>query len=96
MTNPELERINHYVRRIRNSDIDQYIRDNFPDTTLKNVIFGDYNALEFKKIYESVINRFIALMQSNIVLMLPSSYFSNGSGNNIIRSIKGFSTLYIR
>ena len=84
MTNQELERINSYMRRIRNSDIDQYIRDNFPDTTLKNVIFGDYNALEFKKIYESVINRFIALMQSNIVLMLPSSYFSNGSGNNII------------
>ena len=83
MTNQELERINSYMRRIRNSDIDQYIRDNFPNTTLKNVMFGDYNSLEFKKIYESVINRFIALMRSNMVLMLPTSYFSNGSGNNI-------------
>lgn len=84
MTNQELERINHYVRRIRNFDISQYIIDNFPNATLENVMFGDYNALEFKKIYESVINRFIALMRSNMVLMLPTSYFPNGSGNNIV------------
>ena len=88
MTNQELERIKSYVREIRYFDIDQYIRDNFPETTLKNVIFGDYNPLEFKKIYESVINRFIALMRSNMVLMLPISYFSNGSGNNIIRVLR--------
>ena len=47
-------------------------------------MFGDYNSLEFKKIYKSVINRFKALIQSNMVLMLPTSYFPNGSGNNII------------
>lgn len=84
MTDQELERINHYVRRIRNFDISQYIIDNFPNATLENVMFGDYNSLEFKKIYESVIDRFKALMQSNMVLMLPTSYFPNGSGNNIV------------
>lgn len=84
MTNQELERINHYMRRIRNFDISQYIIDNFPNATLENVMFGDYNSLEFKKIYESVIDRFKALMRSNMVLMLPTSYFPNGSGNNIV------------
>lgn len=84
MTIQELERIKSYVREIRYFDIDQYIIGKFPDTPLENVMFGDYNSLEFKKIYKSVINRFKALIQSNMVLMLPTSYFPNGSGNNII------------
>lgn len=80
----ELNNIKLYIGQIEDFDIDQYIIDNFPDTPLENVMFGDYNSLEFKKIYKSVINRFKALIQSNMVLMLPTSYFPNGSGNNII------------
>ena len=80
----ELNNIKLYIGQIEDFDIDQYIIDNFPDPPLENVMFGDYNSLEFKKIYKSVINRFKALIQSNMVLMLPTSYFPNGSGNNII------------
>ena len=84
MTNQELERINSYVGQIEDFDIDQYIVGNFPETPLEAVMFGDYYSFEFKKIYKSVINRFKVLMQSNMVLMLPTSYFPNGSGNNIV------------
>lgn len=79
----ELNNIKLYIGKIEDFNIDQYIIDNFPDTPLENVMFGDYNSLEFKKIYESVINRFKTLIGSNMVLMLPTSYFPNGSGNNI-------------
>jgi len=89
MTIQELERIKSYVREIRYFDIDQYIIGKFPDTPLENVMFGNYNALEFKKLYKSIINRFEALMQSNMVLMLPTSYFPNGSENNIIGVLSG-------
>ena len=89
MTNQELERINHYVRRIKDFDIDQYIIRNFREIPLEAVVFGDYNSLEFKKVYKSVISRFEALIQSNMVLMLPTSYFPNGSGNNIVGVLRG-------
>lgn len=84
----ELNNIKLYIGQIEDFDIDQYIIDNFPDTPLENVMFGDYNSLEFKKIYKSVINRFKALIGSNMVLMLPTSYFPNGSGNNIAGVLK--------
>lgn len=79
----ELNNIKLYIGKIEDFNIDQYIIDNFPHTPLENVMFGDYNSLEFKMIYKSVINRFKALIQSNLVLMLPTSYFPNGSGNNL-------------
>ena len=84
MTIQELERISSYIGQIEDFDIDQYIIGNFSDIPLEVVMFGDYNSLDFKKIYKSVINRFKVLMQSNMVLMLPTSYFPNGSGNNIV------------
>lgn len=89
MTVQELDSINSYMGQIEDFDIDQYIIGNFPDTPLENVMFGNYNSLEFKKIYKSVINRFKALIQSNMVLMLPTSYLSNGSGNDIAGVLKG-------
>lgn len=84
MTIQELDSISSYIGQIEDFDIDQYIIGNFSDIPLEVVMFGDYNSLDFKKIYKSVINRFKVLMQSNIVLMLPTSYFPNGSGNNIV------------
>ena len=84
----ELNNIKLYIGQIEDFDIDQYIIDNFPDTPLENVMFGDYNSLEFKKIYENIINRFKALIGSNMVLMLPTSYLSNGSGNDIVGVLK--------
>ena len=89
MTIQELERIKSYVREIRYFDIDQYIINNFPNFRLEEVMFGNYNSLEFNKIYKSVVNRFKALIQSNMVLMLPTSYLSNGSGNDIAGVLKG-------
>ena len=89
MTVQELDRINSYIGEIEDFNIDLYIIGNFPDTPLENVMFGDYNSLEFKKIYENVINRFKALIGSNMVLMLPTSYLSNGSGNDIAGVLKG-------
>lgn len=84
----ELNNIKLYTGKIEDFNIDQYIIDNFPHTPLENVMFGDYNSLEFKMIYENVINRFKALIQSNMVLMLPTSYFPNGSGNNLERVLE--------
>ena len=84
----ELNNVKLYIGQIEDFDIDQYIIDNFPDTPLENVMFGDYNSLEFKKIYGNVINRFKTLIGSNMVLMLPTSYFSNGSGNNLERVLE--------
>jgi hypothetical protein len=84
MTIQELDSIRSYMGQIEDFDIDQYIIGNFPEISLENVMFGDYNSLDFKKIYKSIINRFKALIQSNMVLMLPTSYYPNGSGNNIV------------
>lgn len=84
MTVQELDSIRSYMSQIEDFDIDQYVIGNFPNFPLEEVVFGDYNSLEFKKIYQTVINRFKVLMQSNMVLMLPTSYFPNGSGNNIV------------
>ena len=64
MTIQELERISSYVGQIEDFDIDQYIVGNFPETPLEAVMFGDYYSFEFKKIYQTVINRFKVLMQS--------------------------------
>lgn len=84
MTIQELDSIRSYMGQIEDFNIDQYIINNFPNFPLEEVMFSDYNSLEFKKIYKSVINRFKALIQSNMVPMLPTSYFPNGSGNNIV------------
>ena len=94
MTIQELERINSYIGQIEDFDIDQYIVGNFPETPLEAVLFGDYNSLDFKKIYKSVINRFKVLMQSNMVLMLPTSYFLNFSENNIV-SVLSYLVSYV-
>lgn len=84
MTIEDLNNIKLYIGKIEDFKIDQYIIGKFPDTPLENVMFGNYNSLEFKKIYKNIINRFEALMQSNMALMLPTSYYTNGSGNNIV------------
>lgn len=88
MTIQELERISSYIGQIEDFDIDQYIVGNFPETPLEAVMFGDYYSFEFKKIYQTVINRFKVLMQSNMAPMLPTSYFPNGSGNNIVAVLR--------
>lgn len=84
MTIEDLNNIKLYIGKIEDFKIDQYIIGKFPDTPLENVMFGNYNSLEFKKIYKNIINRFEALMQSNMALMFPTSYYTNGSGNNIV------------
>ena len=89
MTIEDLNNIKLYIGKIEDFDINQYIIGNFPDTPLENVMFGNYNSLEFRKIYKSIINRFKTIIQSNIVLMLPTSYFPNGSENNIVGVLRG-------
>lgn len=89
MTIQELDSIRSYMGQIEDFNIDQYIINNFPNFRLEEVMFGNYNSLEFNKIYKSVVNRFKALIQSNMVLMLPTSYLSNGSGNDIAGVLKG-------
>ena len=58
MTIEDLNNIKLYIGKIEDFDINQYIIGNFPDTPLENVMFGNYNSLEFRKIYKSIINRF--------------------------------------
>ena len=89
MTIEDLNNIKLYIGKIEDFKIDQYIIGKFPDTPLENVMFGNYNSLEFRKIYKSIINRFKTIIQSNIVLMLPTSYFPNGSENNIVGVLRG-------
>lgn len=91
MTKQELDTIKLHLNELEKVDFDKYITDRFPNTPLENVMFRECNAIEFKKLYKSIIKRFEALIYSDIAIMLPIYYyyFNSSSGSyNIITIIK--------
>lgn len=69
-------------------DFDKYITDHFPNTELGNVMFRECNAIEFKKLYKSIIKRFETLIHSDIAIMLPTHYSCNESFYDIVDVIE--------
>ena len=91
MTKQVLYTIKLHLNVLEKVDFDKYITDRFPNTPLENVMFRECNAIEFKKLYKSIIKRFEALIYSDIAIMLPIYYyyFNSSSGSyNIITIIK--------
>ena len=91
MTKQELDTIKLHLNELEKIDFDKYITERFPNSPLENVMFRECNAIEFKKLYKSIIKRFEALIYSDIAIMLPIYYyyFNSSSGSyNIITIIK--------
>ena len=89
MTKQELDTIKLHLNELEKIDFDKYITDRFPNTPLENVMFRECNAIEFKKLYKSIIKRFEALIYSDIAIMLPVYYYFNSSSSyNIITIIE--------
>lgn len=88
MTKQELETIKDYLNELVKFDFDKYITDNFPKTKLENVMFRECNAIEFKKLYKSIIKRLESLIYSDIAIMLPLHYSCNESLYNIVDVIQ--------
>lgn len=89
MTKQEINTIKEVLNDISDFDFDKYITDNFPNVSLENVMFRECNAIEFKKLYKSIIKRFESLIYSDIAIMFPIYYFFNSSSSyNIITVIK--------
>lgn len=88
MTKQELETIKDYLNELVKFDFDKYITDRFPNTQLGNVMFRECNAIEFKKLYKSIIKRFETLIHSDIAIMLPTHYSCNESRCNIVEVIE--------
>ena len=84
MTKQELETIKDYLNELVKFDFDKYITDHFPNTELGNVMFRECNAIEFKKLYKSIIKRFETLIHSDIAIMLPTHYSCNESFYDIV------------
>lgn len=61
------------IETIQNFDFDQMILANYPENTdLKSVVFGKYNALEFKSLLSKTINQLKSELTSGFGLMLPN------------------------
>jgi hypothetical protein len=88
MTKQELETIKDYLNELVKFDFDKYITDHFPNTELGNVMFRECNAIEFKKLYKSIIKRFETLIHSDIAIMLPTHYSCNESFYDIVEVIE--------
>lgn len=88
MTKQELETIKDYLNELVKFDFDKYITDHFPNTSLANIMFRECNAIEFKKLYKSIIKRFETLIYSDIAIMLPIHYSCNESLYNIVEVIE--------
>lgn len=88
MTKQELETIKDYLNELVKFDFDKYITDHFPKTKLENVMFRECNAIEFKKLYKSIIKRLESLIYSDIAIMLPLHYSCNESLYNIVEVIQ--------
>lgn len=88
MTKQELETIKDYLNELVKFDFDKYITDHFPNTPLENVMFRECNAIEFKKLYKSIIKRLESLIYSDIAIMLPLHYSCNESLYNIVEVIQ--------
>ena len=88
MTKQELETIKDYLNELVKFDFDKYITDHFPNTPLANIMFRECNAIEFKKLYKSIIKRFETLIYSDIAIMLPIHYSCNESLYNIVEVIE--------
>nr|DAF19780.1 MAG TPA: nucleoporin [Caudoviricetes sp.] len=88
MTKQELETIKDYLNELVKFDFDKYITDHFPNTELGNVMFRECNAIEFKKLYKSIIKRFETLIHSDIAIMLPTHYSCNESFYDIVDVIE--------
>ena len=88
MTKQELETIKDYLNELVKFDFDKYITYHFPNTELGNVMFRECNAIEFKKLYKSIIKRFETLIHSDIAIMLPTHYSCNESFYDIVEVIE--------
>lgn len=88
MTKQELETIKDYLNELVKFDFDKYITYHFPNTELGNVMFRECNAIEFKKLYKSIIKRFETLIHSDIAIMLPTHYSCNESFYDIVDVIE--------
>lgn len=88
MTKQELETIKDYLNELVKFDFDKYITYHFPNTELGNVMFRECNAIEFKKLYKSIIKRFETLIHSDIAIMLPTHYSCNKSFYDIVDVIE--------
>lgn len=88
MTKQELETIKDYLNELVKFDFDKYITDHFPNTELGNVMFRECNAIEFKKLYKSIVKRFETLIHSDIAIMLPTHYSCNESFYDIVDVIE--------
>lgn len=88
MTKQELETIKDYLNELVKFDFDKYITDHFPNTQLGNVMFRECNAIEFKKLYKSIIKRFETLIHSDIAIMLPTHYICKESSYDIVEVIE--------
>ena len=96
MTKQELETIKDYLNELVKFDFDKYITDHFPNTSLANIMFRECNAIEFKKLYKSIIKRFETLIYSDIAIMLPIHYSCNESLYNIVDVIEDLKNYLIR
>ena len=88
MTKQELDTIKLHLNELEKIDFDKYITERFPNTPLENVMFRECNAIEFKKLYKSIIKRFETLIYSDIAIMLPIHYSCNESLYNIVEVIE--------
>jgi len=83
MTKEDIDIIKESLDEIFKFDFDKYIVEMYPNIPLENVMFREYNAIEFKKIYSNVIKRFEALIDSDVAIMLPIYYYSDSSSFDI-------------
>lgn len=83
MTKEDIDIIKGSLDEIFKFDFDKYIVEMYPNIPLEKVMFREYNAIEFKKIYSNVIKRFEALIDSDVAIMLPIYYYSDSSSFDI-------------
>ena len=71
------------IETIQSFDFDQMILANYPENTdLKSVVFGKYNALEFKSLLNKTILQLKSELTSGFGLMLPNQEnFNNDFGS---------------
>lgn len=95
MTRQEINTIKEVLNDISDFDFDKYITDNFPNSSLENLMFRECNTIEFKCMFKDTIKRFESLINSKTAIMLPMSYYSNNSSYNIatvISNLKSYLT----
>lgn len=84
------------IETIQSFDFDQMILANYPENTdLKSIVFGKYNALEFKSLLSKTISQYKSELTNGFGLMLPNQEnFNNDFGSvtldNDIQNLRAY------